>query len=124
MEGGSSYCAARNKDGLKLCHGSERASSSDLNGDIEEFCFRSLGLVFVGDRPSRRLRGGSKLAAEGEAIEFDDGSIRVVNKSMTHGSHFKDRFDDGIRVTGFEDFFGYRKPPILHEGKHIASSGR
>ena len=63
VQGGAADGAAADHDWLERRHGRQRSGASDLNENIEQAGFDALGLVFEGDRPTRRFRGEAEYLA-------------------------------------------------------------
>ena len=106
VERGAGNGAARDGDGSEFGDGGEGACAADLDGDVEEAGLGALGFVFVGDCPARGLGGRAEFAAEGEAVEFNDGAIRLVDKIVTDAAEHVDGSDDAICIVRFKNFFG------------------
>ena len=72
--------AAADKHRFEYGHRRENPRPADLNLDIEQLRFDTLGGVFISDRPPRRFRSEAESLALLERVDLDYRAVSLVGK--------------------------------------------
>src|SRR5207248_9507540 len=81
VQGRARNRAAANENWLEYRHRRQNSGPPDLDFDIEQFGFNSLGGVFVSNGPARRFRGEAKALPLRKRIHFDHRSVGLVRET-------------------------------------------
>src|SRR5262249_15120469 len=98
-------------------HWRKRSSAADLHFD--RFYDRLLlpRRVLVGDRPSRRLRGPTKLALALHGIDFDHNAVDLIGQCLALRFPACDEFEDLGRGLTQAPMRIYFKAELLERGE-------
>ena len=107
-----------NQHRFQFGHRRQRARAADLHGNGLEQGLSLFGRVLVGNRPARRLGGGTALFPQCQRIEFNDRPIGFVIQLMPIRIEFVDRRHQIIMRAAGPNPFGRGKAQLIQPIEH------